>query len=139
LKIEFKMITGGACALKEAASTILEHLTWKWISCYYKQQRLIINLSYSEIVWFRWGSKWVKRERELSRQAIDHGSDIRVPERGRGLDRAFARCRFGAGSGGFPLAGLQAEKITWQFVCLARQKELNYIYDISCNSFIWFN
>jgi hypothetical protein len=29
LKIEFKMITGGACALKEAASTILEHLTWK--------------------------------------------------------------------------------------------------------------
>lgn len=54
-----------------------------------------------------------KRERERVKQAgIDHGCDIRVPERGRGLDRAFSCCRFGAGSGGFPLAGPQAEKIT---------------------------
>jgi len=57
-------------------------------------------------------SKSKKRDRERSRQAIDCGCDVRAPERGRGLDGAFTRCQFGAGSGGFPLAGPQAEKIT---------------------------
>jgi hypothetical protein len=62
---------------------------------------------------------WVKRDRENSRQAIDHGCNVRAPERGWGFDWAFARCRFEAGRGGFPLAGPQAEKIIWQFLCLA--------------------
>jgi hypothetical protein len=52
------------------------------------------------------------KQREKSRQATDHGCHVRAPERGRDLDRAFTRCRFEAGSGGFPLAGPQAEKIT---------------------------